>query len=421
MATPNDGKKLNFTFKVYDKTTSTYRPVYIAPDATDTVYGDVKLSDAINGEEDAKTGMTAATPLAVKTVQDDAVSQTRSTTQMINSRIEFNDDLSVAGGIFDVDATKGIVKVGGIANFDSSINVAEGITGTLTGNVYGNATSADQLSKTKNIVISNGKSGSLRIAYGSTETDFSADEYEIGLNNIDASTITKGKLPISVIPEGAIEKIVDYTDFEAAVSDYNTKVNAGQDAPYQVGDTIRLTDTSMMYVVKSIPPSTTDLSWCVEYFAGTAAKLSVDAGSSSVPVYFEDGVPVVCTSPLSLDTSGTAAKAKTMVNSSGTALTTQALQPIYFKDGVPEVLYTISVSNHGSSYTANRLAEGESTDASQTLVAAGSATKPVYFKNGLPVQCDDTLDITASSLSNPYVVVSESQPTNSNATIWITA
>ena len=63
---PNENKKLNFTLKVWDATDQAYRPVYIAPDATNAVQGDVKLSDATNSTLNAASGMTAATPAAVK-------------------------------------------------------------------------------------------------------------------------------------------------------------------------------------------------------------------------------------------------------------------------------------------------------------------------------------------------------------------
>ena len=70
---PNgEDKRLNFTLKIWDAQANAYRPVYIAPDGTDTVQGDVKLSDATNSTLNAASGMTAATPAAVKAVQDNA-------------------------------------------------------------------------------------------------------------------------------------------------------------------------------------------------------------------------------------------------------------------------------------------------------------------------------------------------------------
>lgn len=63
---PNgEDKKLNFIPKVLDPVTKTYRPIYIAPDATDKVQGDVFLTDEVNDDLDAATGMTAVTPKAL--------------------------------------------------------------------------------------------------------------------------------------------------------------------------------------------------------------------------------------------------------------------------------------------------------------------------------------------------------------------
>lgn len=68
---PNgEDKKLNFIAKVYDPVTQTYRPLYIAPDATDKVQGDVFLTDIIDETKNAAEGMTAITPAAVKGLAD---------------------------------------------------------------------------------------------------------------------------------------------------------------------------------------------------------------------------------------------------------------------------------------------------------------------------------------------------------------
>ena len=91
---PNgEDKRLNFTFKIWDQQANAYRPVYIAPDGTDTVQGDVKLSDATNSSLDAANGMTAATPKAVKAVQDSAnnkLDKVSSSDQSVVSKVTFN-------------------------------------------------------------------------------------------------------------------------------------------------------------------------------------------------------------------------------------------------------------------------------------------------------------------------------------------
>lgn len=76
-------KKLNFIPKVWDSkhenedgSNGAYVPIYIAPDATNSVQGDVFLSDSVNGTQDAENGMTAATPKAVAQVASSAKSYT---------------------------------------------------------------------------------------------------------------------------------------------------------------------------------------------------------------------------------------------------------------------------------------------------------------------------------------------------------
>lgn len=66
---PNDkAMRINFVAKVWDEDAEDYRPIYVAPDATDTVRGDVYLSDEYENEEEgsAATGVTAATPAAIR-------------------------------------------------------------------------------------------------------------------------------------------------------------------------------------------------------------------------------------------------------------------------------------------------------------------------------------------------------------------
>lgn len=64
---PNgEDKKLNFVAKVYDPVTKTYRPIYIAPDATNAIQGDVYLTDIVDDTKNAQDGMTAITPAGVK-------------------------------------------------------------------------------------------------------------------------------------------------------------------------------------------------------------------------------------------------------------------------------------------------------------------------------------------------------------------
>lgn len=94
-------KRLNFTPKVWDSVAGAYRPFYIAPDGTDTVQGDVKLSDATDSTLNAATGMTAATPAAVNAVRQLTASKLDMVTgadQSVASKVTFNNTVVLNKG-----------------------------------------------------------------------------------------------------------------------------------------------------------------------------------------------------------------------------------------------------------------------------------------------------------------------------------
>ncbi len=63
---PNDESlRESVQINIYDDNAQKLKPLYIAPDATDQIRGDVYLTDTINNELDATTGVTAITPKAV--------------------------------------------------------------------------------------------------------------------------------------------------------------------------------------------------------------------------------------------------------------------------------------------------------------------------------------------------------------------
>ena len=99
---PNDSTmKNNFVAKVYDPTLKTYRPIYVAPDATDNKRGEVWLSDATNATDSAATGVVAATPKAVKAVNDNAnnkLDKTTATAQSVKSPTTFAGKVTGNGG-----------------------------------------------------------------------------------------------------------------------------------------------------------------------------------------------------------------------------------------------------------------------------------------------------------------------------------
>lgn len=232
---PNgEDKRLNFTLKIWDAQANAYRPVYIAPDGTDTVQGDVKLSDATNSTLNAASGMTAATPAAVKAVADTAVNKldkVASADQTVASKVTFNN--AVVGN-------KGITVPTGQY---------------FTGNLSGNATTATTLQTARQISvkIGNGTAGTANFNGGANAA--------IVIPQVDASVVTTGTLPLSVLPQGALERLVKVADEEARFA-----LTTGD---VQLGDSVLQIDTDTMYIVIDTAQLNSDAGY-EEYAAGTA-------------------------------------------------------------------------------------------------------------------------------------------------------
>ena len=132
-------KRLNFTPKVWDSVAGAYRPFYIAPDGTDTVQGDVKLSDATDSTLNAATGMTAATPAAVNAVRKliaNKLDMVTGADQSVASKVTFNNTVVLNKGA----------------------TVATGQV--ITGNLQGNATTASTLQTSRTISLTGRVTGS---------------------------------------------------------------------------------------------------------------------------------------------------------------------------------------------------------------------------------------------------------------------
>lgn len=206
-------KKLNFVAKVWDEVAQAYRPIYIAPDATDTVQGDVKLSDATDSLLDAANGMTAATPKAVKAVQDNAnnkLDKVAGADQTVASKVTFQNEQTFS---------KGAVIPSGYY---------------LTGDVEGNASTATTLETSRNISVKSGNATA-----GSANFNGSAN-ITINVPQLDATTLT-GMVPIASIPQGALERLVKVANQTARFALTTDDV--------QLGDSVLQTDTGVMYIV----------------------------------------------------------------------------------------------------------------------------------------------------------------------------
>lgn len=249
---PNDATKLlNFVAKVYDPKAKAWKPVYELPDATNQVHGGVYLSDAVNEISNAATGVVAATPKAVKTVNDNAnnkLDKTTGATQNVASAVTF------AG------------KVTGNAGFQ----------GNLTGNVTGNASSATKLQTARNISVKAGAKGT----EGTASFDGTGN-VSIVIPTVDATAVT-GVLPLASIPAAATERIITVANQAARFALTTNQV--------QLGDTVYQSDTKIMYMVVD-QAKLNQAAGYQEYQAGTAAKLgAATVGGTAKGMYLNAGV-----------------------------------------------------------------------------------------------------------------------------------
>ena len=364
---PNDdSRKLNFVARIYDPEATEdpkygkYRPVYIAPEATSSVLGDVYLSDAVDGTETAATGVTAATPTAVKKVQDNAnnkLDKTTSSAQTVKSNVTFSGALTA----------------------NSGITVPSGQY--FKGNLQGNASTASALTPGAGIAVKIGN------ATASSSVNFKGNSaITITVNEVDASKVTVGTLPLSVIPQGALERVVSYSSISAAVSAWSGAASGSK--PFDIGDTIRVTGVTpnVMYSVIGDPSNTSNY---VEYAAGTAtnalnaeeaehatssdtANVATKLGTSTIgsgvkPIYLNGGSPTASNSTVGSNT-----------------------KPIYLTGGT----LTASTANIGSGIRLIYMADGVLTQSSSTI---GATNRPVYLNNGNITQINYTIDKSVPS------------------------
>lgn len=239
---PNDSTmKNNFVAKVYDPTLKTYRPIYVAPDATNNKRGEVWLSDAIDATDSAATGVVAATPKAVKAVNDNA-----------NNKLD--------------KTTANAQSVTSPTTFAGMVTGNGGFTGNLTGNVTGNSDTATKLKTARSISVKGGNNGGT----GSANFDGSGN-ISITIPSIDAASVT-GVLPLNTIPHGALERLVHVANKTARFQLTNTQV--------QTGDSVIQDDTGVMYIVVDDTRLNSDAGY-QEYKAGTALEATHAANADN--------------------------------------------------------------------------------------------------------------------------------------------
>lgn len=224
----NEDMKLNFVPKVL--TSTGYKPLYIAPDATDRNRGDVWLSDAISDDTlTAQNGVTAATPKAVKLVNDNA-----------NDRLSKTEEKN--------QTVEGPVTFSGIVTASNTIN----------GNAN-SANSAAKLQTKRKITIKTSDQFG-----GQVSQDFDGHEDILfNITKIDAAAVNEGTLPLKVIPHGALERLVHVDNEAKRFTLTKEKV--------QNGDSVLQDDTQVMYIVVD-EDNLNNSTGYTEYKAGTALQ-----------------------------------------------------------------------------------------------------------------------------------------------------
>lgn len=215
-----------------------WTPIYTILDASDTVEGNVKLSDSVNSTLNAASGKTAATPIAVKSAYDlanAAVSKTTTSAQSIDSAVTINGGLTVPS------------------------------TKTITGSLTGNASTATKLASSKTISLSGGVTGT------ATSFDGSAN-ISIPVTGINASNINSGTLSLDRLPEGVSNRVVTVTNQTARFA--LTAANVSK------GDIVYQSDTKIMYIVTDTANLTSESGYQA-YSAGYAAEaLALSSGGA---------------------------------------------------------------------------------------------------------------------------------------------
>lgn len=231
---PNDPtKKSGFVAKVWDETKKEYRPIYTLPDATDNVQGGVFLSDSTNDlTNKAADGIRAATPFAVASVNANA-----------NKKLDKE--------TLEAQTVKG----------DVTFNK------TITGDISGNAGSANKWKEAKQLELKVGTNGT-PVSVGID----GSQNVNLTINSINASDISGGQLSLDVIPKAALERVITVAN-EAARFELTKET-------VQTGDTVYQEDTEKMYFVVN-DDKLNQAAGYQEYKVGTAGRLGTETVGSS--------------------------------------------------------------------------------------------------------------------------------------------
>lgn len=254
-------------------------------------------------------------------------------------------------------------------------------------------------------------------------TDAAAKQHTHGnadITAIDAGKITTGTIDIARLPQGALERLTIVADDTARFKLTKDKV--------QLGDTVKVTGTGLMYYVVDESKLSSGEGYEV-YTAGSATSVPwsgvTGKPSSYTPSAHNQAISTITGLQAALDgkaTSAQGAKADTAVQSvkigtteykSGTTVTLPAYPTTLPASDVPawakaanKPTYTkseVGLGNVDNTADKNKSVKyatsaGSATSATNATTAsklgtnAGSTTQPVYFANGVPVACNVSSD-----------------------------
>ena len=362
MAAQNRNSK--FVLQVYDG--EKYRPCYIAPHATDKLYGDTKIVDTVNtptaeGKDGDKTAANTSIVPSPKAVNDAIV------------RALQNENLPAA----------------------RAKHLTTGKTIKFSGGGSFEATLKDALSVDYQEVNFTGVLPLSAIPQGAQERLVICKDKNTALTQAKNGEIQQGDV-VQIPEDGNDGHNIMYYMCEA----YST--NATFDSLFKVFSAGHATD---------------------------ADKLNTNAGSSAKPVYFSGGVPVACSSTIGgtakpvymnggtitacSSTIGGTAKPVYMNGGTITACSSTVgggTIPAYMNGGT--ITACTPYSEASVKYATSAGSATSATTATALSSSAGSATQPIYFSNGKPVACSYTLaksvpsnavftDTTYTALKNP--------------------
>lgn len=193
---PNESPN-SFVARVYDTLHQEWRPLYQAPDSTDAVQGDVYLSDSVNSTLNAATGMTAATPAAVKAANDNA-----------NSRIP-----NTAGSVTNNNLAANSVTTDKIK--DGTILGQDLASGTITGDKIANKTITNDKLADNSVSSSNIIDGTI---VNADLADKTITGNKIANNSITTDHITNGTILMEDLSEELQTLINEGGDIEISVT-----------------------------------------------------------------------------------------------------------------------------------------------------------------------------------------------------------